>query len=109
MTMAINQDNTVRDDFHLYLPTPGKHIFTGCQNICRHLSHLDSIPLSHLDRANIHEFSKACLADPWMKDLVGQWTDGLNRQFYGITTDGVKVEGLYELKDEGAPTQAAVS
>lgn len=44
-----------------------------------------------------------------MKDLVGQWTDGLKRQFYGITTDGAKVEGLYELQDEGAPTQAAVS
>lgn len=44
-----------------------------------------------------------------MKDLAGQWTDGLERQFYGITTDGAKVEGLYELQDEGAPTQAAVS
>lgn len=44
-----------------------------------------------------------------MKDLVGQWTDGLKGQFYGITTDGTRVEDLYELQDEGAPTEAAVS
>lgn len=72
-------------------------------------SHIDSIPLPHLDRTSIYEFSKACLADPWMKDLVRQWTDGLKGQFYGITTDGARVEGLYELQDEGAPTEAAVS
>lgn len=73
------------------------------------LSYVDLIPLPHLDRTNIYEFSKACLADPWMKDLVGQWADGLKGQFYGITTDGTRVEGLYELQDEGAPTEAAVS
>lgn len=44
-----------------------------------------------------------------MKDLVGQWTDGLRGHFYGITTDGAKTEGLYEVQDEGAPTGAAVS
>lgn len=49
------------------------------------------------------------MADPWMKDLVGQWSEGLKSQFHGITTDGSKIEGLYELQDEGAPTKAAVS
>lgn len=44
-----------------------------------------------------------------MKDLVGQWNDGLKGHFYGITADGTKVEGLYEFQDEGAPTEAAVS
>ncbi|KAK7705213.1 hypothetical protein SLS64_008049 [Diaporthe eres] len=87
--MATDNVNSARGDFHLYLPTPG------------------SIPLPHLDRTNVYEFSKACLADPWMKDLVGQWTDGLKGQFYGITTDGTRVEDLYELQDEGAPTEAA--
>lgn len=70
--------------------------------------HTDSIPLPHLDRSDIYGFSKACLADPWMKDLVGEWTEGLRGRFHGITTDGAKIEGLYELQDEGAPTKAAV-
>lgn len=70
--------------------------------------HTDTIPLPRLDRRDIYEFSKACLADPWMKDLVGEWTEGLKGKFYGITTDGAKIEGLYELQDEGAPTKAAV-
>lgn len=34
MTMVTNQANTVRDDFHLYLPTPGKLKFTDCQKVC---------------------------------------------------------------------------
>lgn len=44
-----------------------------------------------------------------MKDLVGGWQEGLKGEFYGITTDGARVEDLYDLQDEGAPVKAAVS
>lgn len=70
---------------------------------------IDQIPLPHIIRTNIYEFSKACRADPKMKDLVEAWTEGLKGEFRGITTDGTRTEGLYELQDEGAPTRAAVS
>lgn len=37
-----------------------------------------------------------------------EWADSVNTPFHGLTTDGNKIENLYRLGDQGAPTAAAV-
>ncbi|KAH6950287.1 hypothetical protein BKA56DRAFT_606726 [Ilyonectria sp. MPI-CAGE-AT-0026] len=40
--------------------------------------------------------------------LWNAWKGSLEAPFYGVTSDGVKREGLYPLQDEGAPTKEMV-
>lgn len=55
----------------------------------------------------MYAFSKAAVTDPRVSELFRSWADSLTKPFYGVTADGVKMEDLYALQDQGAPTEAA--
>ncbi|CZR55556.1 uncharacterized protein PAC_05444 [Phialocephala subalpina] len=62
-----------------------------------------------LDDIDIYAYSKDIINKPKPKQLFGPWLDLLKQPFTGITTDGIRREGLYDLADEGAPTQEMVA
>lgn len=43
------------------------------------------------------------------KSTYEWWAELLQRPFYGITNDGKKREGLFQIQDESAPTEKVVS
>ncbi|UPK95704.1 hypothetical protein LCI18_006639 [Fusarium solani-melongenae] len=86
---TVTTSNGIQEGFRQYLPEPDKY------------------PLSGLDTSNVYTFSKAAVADPRVRDLFQTWADSLKTPFYGVTTDGVKVEDLFTLQDQGAPTATA--
>ncbi|EXJ67517.1 uncharacterized protein A1O5_09530 [Cladophialophora psammophila CBS 110553] len=55
------------------------------------------------------EYSKKMLEDPLVKTLFANWDANLRKSFYGVTSDGVRIEHLYPLQDEGASTFKAVA
>ncbi|OQV07485.1 Cupin domain-containing protein [Cladophialophora immunda] len=55
------------------------------------------------------EYSKKMLEDPLVKTLLANWDANLRKPFYGVTSDGVRIENLYPLQDEGASTSKAVT
>ncbi|KAL6708794.1 hypothetical protein ACN47E_002490 [Coniothyrium glycines] len=68
----------------------------------------NDVPLASVRRDNVHQFSRESLQEPSVKDLFSEWADSLNTPFRGVTSDGQKIDGLYKIEDQGAPTEAAV-
>ncbi|RSL54652.1 hypothetical protein CEP53_007370 [Fusarium sp. AF-6] len=73
----------------------------------RYLPSPDKYPLSGIDQNDVYSFSEAAVVDPRVSHLFQEWADSLKKPFYGVTADGVKIEDLYPLQDEGAPTREA--
>lgn len=69
---------------------------------------IDKHPMSGIDQGDVYLFSKAAVVDPRVNNLFQEWDDSLKKPCYGVTADGVKVEDLYPLQDEGAPTKEAI-
>ncbi|KAJ5773447.1 hypothetical protein N7457_008343 [Penicillium paradoxum] len=61
------------------------------------------------DTMSPYEVSEKMLAEPVIKELFDGWRANISKPYYGITTDGTKVENIYSLQDEGAPTQKIVA
>ncbi|GES65601.1 DUF3500-domain-containing protein [Aspergillus terreus] len=76
-------------DFRRWLPEANKHPYPG------------------FDTKDVYEFSKNAAADPRVSELFQKWSNSLKKPFFGITADGTKIEGLYALENQGAPTTAA--
>ncbi|EXA32383.1 hypothetical protein FOVG_16429 [Fusarium oxysporum f. sp. pisi HDV247] len=56
-----------------------------------------------------HTYSQRILNNAKLKPLFQSWIQKLETPFYGVTSNGQKREGLFELQDEGAPTAKAVA
>ncbi|KAL3457180.1 hypothetical protein BJX64DRAFT_293352 [Aspergillus heterothallicus] len=54
-------------------------------------------------------YSSATLARPLVTELVSRWKANLDEPFYGVTSDGHRKEGLFEIRDEGAPVEEMVT
>ena len=61
-----------------------------------------------LHNANLDDYSNAILSAPTAAPIVEEWLAKLEQPFAGITTDGTRREGLFELGDEGAPAEEMV-
>lgn len=96
--------------FRHYLPGPGKfpHHISCVVSADVSLFPPGDHPLPEIDRADVRKFSKACIADPRVSGLFKEWADSLNQPFLGVTTNGVKIEDVYSLQDQGAPVHAAM-
>ncbi|KAF2424240.1 hypothetical protein EJ08DRAFT_700833 [Tothia fuscella] len=69
----------------------------------------DEYPLGKISRDNVYQFSRDCLEAPKIKDLFSGWADSLNTPYRGVTADGNKLEDLYQLQDQNAPTEKAAT
>ncbi|KAH7176124.1 hypothetical protein EDB81DRAFT_633551, partial [Dactylonectria macrodidyma] len=62
-----------------------------------------------LDKEDVRAYSEKLISREDLKPIFGPWIDSVKVSFKGVTTDGKKVQGLYSLQDEGAPTEAMVA
>lgn len=72
-------------DYRPYLPGPEQSRIAGDDSV------------SH---------TKGRLALPRAQKLFAEWDAIAAQPFVGVTTDGKKIDGLYPLRDEGAPAEA---
>jgi hypothetical protein len=61
-----------------------------------------------LDRNDVYAYSKTLLSRPEFKPIFDPWVESVKTPFSGITTDGNKIEGIYKLEENGAPTEEMV-
>ncbi|KAJ4176821.1 hypothetical protein NW755_014205 [Fusarium falciforme] len=61
-----------------------------------------------LDFSDPYKYSEGIVNSDVFEPLWETWKENLSTPFYGVTSNGVKREGLYSLQDEGAPTQRMV-
>jgi Protein of unknown function (DUF3500) len=80
----------VRGSFRAYLPAP------------------DDPRAGVLREEDAYSHAEHCLAIPWLRSIVESWHQLNNAPFFGITSDGRKIPGLYSLASEGAPLAAMV-
>ena len=66
-----------------------------------------------IEQEDAYSWAERCLSNPRSGPMFAAWKKRLEEEdFYGISTDGTQVEGLYDLRDEAAPVEqieAAVS
>ncbi|KAJ0423061.1 hypothetical protein BJY00DRAFT_310657 [Aspergillus carlsbadensis] len=62
-----------------------------------------------LDKADVKTYSDAVVYGPQMGPHFKKWLDKLEEPFFGVTVDGSKREGLFELADEDAPVEEMVA
>ncbi|KAK2600515.1 hypothetical protein N8I77_010042 [Diaporthe amygdali] len=62
-----------------------------------------------VDISDPYKYSETIVHSPLFQPLWTKWKANLDVPYYGITSDGRKKEGLYQLQDEGAPTQQMVT
>ncbi|KAK1531230.1 hypothetical protein CPAR01_10879, partial [Colletotrichum paranaense] len=58
-----------------------------------------------IDVSDPHKYSEAILKSPHLEAIREDWRKKLDAPFYGVTNDGKRREGLYQIRDEGAPTK----
>ncbi|KAK7448979.1 hypothetical protein Landi51_06059 [Colletotrichum acutatum] len=61
-----------------------------------------------IDVSDPHKYSEAVLKSPHLEAIREDWSKKLDVPFYGVTNDGKRREGLYQIRDEGAPTRKMV-
>lgn len=62
-----------------------------------------------LDKMDPYTYSQQrILNNVEVQPLLQSWIQNLENPFYGVTNDGQKRQGLFQLQDEGAPTAKAV-
>ena len=69
---------------------------------------IDSPRLTPFRGMDARTFGSEALKHPLPAGMVVAWRKLLAEPFYGITCDGKKETGLFQIKDEGAPTQQLV-
>jgi hypothetical protein len=72
----------------------------------RLLFDLDSPRLALARGVSAREFGKLVENVPFLKPVLATWRSKYKEPFRGLTCDGCKEEGLFELTPEGAPTRA---
>ncbi|KAJ0423064.1 hypothetical protein BJY00DRAFT_279276 [Aspergillus carlsbadensis] len=60
-------------------------------------------------RDDVYAYSKTLLSRPEFKPIFDPWVESVKTPFSGITTDGHKVENIYQLEENGAPTEEMVA
>ncbi|KAL3492721.1 hypothetical protein BJX62DRAFT_250255 [Aspergillus germanicus] len=65
--------------------------------------------ITGLDKTTPEAYSTLTLARPVVAEIVAGWKANLDKPFYGITSDGTRREGLFEIADEGAPVAEMVA
>ncbi|PVH79624.1 hypothetical protein DL98DRAFT_549548 [Cadophora sp. DSE1049] len=61
-----------------------------------------------IDYSDPYEYSHKIITSPHVQPLFSSWLSLLKEPFKGVTSDGVKKNGLYSLENEGAPTKNIV-
>ena len=56
-----------------------------------------------------YDYTKMVMKNPEVAKIYKDWTSNLEHPFYGITSDGQKLENIYRIRDERAPTEEMVS
>ncbi|KEZ45099.1 hypothetical protein SAPIO_CDS2529 [Scedosporium apiospermum] len=64
--------------------------------------------LRGLDIRDPYTYSEQIVDSPLFQDIWKKWSANLAAPFYGITSDGVRRDGIYRLQYEGAPTRNMV-
>lgn len=85
-----NTPNTAAHDFRRYVPPKDWSRFEG------------------IDVSDPHKYSETILKSPHLEAIREDWRKKLDVPFYGVTNDGKRREGLYQIRDEGAPTKNMV-
>ncbi|KAJ5390459.1 uncharacterized protein N7496_001527 [Penicillium cataractarum] len=62
-----------------------------------------------LDKNDVYAYSKALLSRAEFKPIFDPWVESVKTPFSGITTDGTKIEGVYKLEENRAPTDEMVA
>jgi hypothetical protein len=75
-------------DFRRYVPPPTHPKIAG---------------LAALDARGYRE---RVLTVPWLAEWIARWRAASKQPFFGITTEGLKVQDLFALEDETAPVEA---
>ncbi|KAL2801105.1 hypothetical protein BJX66DRAFT_331290 [Aspergillus keveii] len=65
--------------------------------------------ITGLAKTTPEAYSTLTLARPVVAEIVAGWKANLEKPFYGITSNGTRREGLFEIADEGAPVAEMVA
>jgi hypothetical protein len=65
--------------------------------------------ITGLAKTTPEAYSTSTLARAVVAEIVAGWKVNLENPFYGITSNGTRREGLFEVADEGAPVAEMVS
>jgi hypothetical protein len=66
----------------------------------------DHPKVAGLSGMDAHAYAARALQNPWIREWTGLWREAYGRPFFGITTDGSCIPGLFPLADEDAPVAA---
>ncbi|KAF9890024.1 hypothetical protein FE257_006704 [Aspergillus nanangensis] len=80
---------------------------SSTNNFRRYLPEREKYPLYEIDTSDVYEFSKNAVADPRVRELFQEWANSLKEPFKGITADGTRIEQLYPLENQEAPSTEA--
>ncbi|KAJ5409938.1 uncharacterized protein N7487_004297 [Penicillium crustosum] len=83
-------DNSSKHSFRAVVPPP------------------DHPKVKDLDKADVKSYSDPIVYGPKTGPVFSGWLENLKVPFLGVTVDGTKREGLFELADENAPVEETV-
>ncbi len=79
------------------------------KNFRKYVRPHDDPRIAGIEKMDAYSWADRIMSIPRVAPLFAEWQKRYQEsEFYGITSDGERIDGLFELADEGAPVEAMV-